>query len=107
MRPETCARRRLALSVQGSRAGTLTVCPGPVKTEFADVAGIGGAEDRTPDFVWTAPEQVARAAIEGAEKNKRVVVPGALNRATSLMGQHSPRAVALPLTRQIWRRGAL
>ena len=78
-----------------------------MKTEFADVAGIGGAEDRTPDFVWTSPEQVARAAIEGAEKDKRVVVPGTLNRATSLMGQHSPRALALPLTKSIWRRGAV
>ena len=93
--------------LRGSGVALTTVCPGPVKTEFADVAGIGGAEERTPGFVWLTPEQVARAAIEGAEKDKRVVVPGALNRATSLMGQHSPRAVALPLTKQIWRRGAL
>jgi len=92
--------------LRGSGVGITTVCPGPVKTEFADVAGIGGAEDRTPDFVWLTPEQVARAAISGAERGKRVVVPGALNRATSLMGQHSPRALALPLTKTIWRRGA-
>jgi len=93
--------------LRGTGVALTTVCPGPVKTEFAEVAGIGGAEDRTPGFVWLAPDDVARAAIEGAEKNKRVVVPGALNRATSLVGQHSPRAVALPLTKQIWRRGAL
>ena len=93
--------------LRGSGVALTTVCPGPVKTEFADVAGLGGAEDRTPDFVWLTPDQVARAAIEGAEKNKRVVVPGALNRATSLVGQHSPRAIALPLTKNLWRRGAL
>jgi uncharacterized protein len=93
--------------LRGTGVALTTVCPGPVKTEFADVAGIGGAEERTPGFVWLTAEEVARAAIEGAERNKRVVVPGALNRATSLMGQHSPRAVALPLTKQIWRRGAL
>ena len=93
--------------LRGSGVTITTVCPGPVKTEFADVAGIGGAEERVPDFVWLTPDQVARAAIGGAEDGKRVVVPGALNRATSLMGQHSPRALALPLTKTIWRRGAL
>ncbi|HEX6116982.1 MAG TPA: SDR family oxidoreductase [Solirubrobacterales bacterium] len=93
--------------LRGSGVSVTTVCPGPVKTEFADVAGIGGAEDRTPEFVWLTPEQVATAAIDGAERGRRVVVPGMLNRATSLVGQHSPRAIALPLTKNIWRRGAL
>jgi short-subunit dehydrogenase len=93
--------------LRGSGVSITTVCPGPVKTEFADVAGLGGAEERTPEFVWTTPEQVARAAIEGAERGRRVVVPGTLNRATSIIGQHSPRAIALPLTKTIWRRGAL
>ena len=35
--------------------------------------------------------------------DKRVVVPGLLNRAGALAGQHSPRAVALPLIGRIWR----
>jgi short-subunit dehydrogenase len=93
--------------LRGSGVTLTTVCPGPVKTEFADVAGIGGAEERTPEFVWSTPEQVAEAAVGGAERGKRVVVPGALNRATSILGQHSPRAIGLPLTKNLWRRGAL
>jgi hypothetical protein len=32
-----------------------------------------------------------------------VVVPGALNRATALAGQYSPRSVALPLISRFWR----
>ncbi len=78
--------------------------PGPVKTEFADVAGIGAAEERVPGFVWTPVEDVARAAVEGAERGRRVVVPGLLNRAGAISGQHAPRALALPLARRIWRR---
>jgi short-subunit dehydrogenase len=93
--------------LRGSGVTVTTVCPGPVRTEFADVAGIGGAEERTPEAIWLTPEQVAKAAVDGAERGKRVVVPGMLNRATSIMGQHSPRALALPLTKTIWRRGAL
>ncbi len=90
--------------LRGTGVTLTSVCPGPVKTEFADVAGIGGAEDRTPNFIWLTPEQVAEAAISGAESGSRVVVPGLLNRATSLAGQHSPHSIALRLTRGIWRR---
>jgi short-subunit dehydrogenase len=93
--------------LRGSGVSITTVCPGPVKTEFAEVAGIGGAEKRTPSFVWLTPEEVAAAAIEGAEGGDRVVVPGLMNRATSIVGQHAPRGIALPLTKNIWRRGAL
>lgn len=89
-----------------SRKGvTVTaVCPGPVKTEFVAKAGMAGAEDRTPGFVWTPVEEVARAAVSGAERGKRVVVPGGLlNRGTALGGQHAPRAVLLPIARRVWR----
>jgi short-subunit dehydrogenase len=81
------------------------VCPGPVRTEFPEVAGMGDAESRTPDFVWTAPEDVAEQALGGAEAGKRVVVPGGvLNQATALAGQHSPRMLLLPIAQRVWRR---
>jgi uncharacterized protein len=83
--------------LRGSGVTVTAVCPGPVPTEFP------GVEDRTPGIVWTSAETVARQAVEGAEHDKRVVVPGLLNRAGALVGQHSPRAVALPLIGRIWR----
>lgn len=79
------------------------VCPGPVKTEFVEQAGMSGASDKVPGFIWTDVEQVAREAVEGAEKGTRVVVPGLLNRAGTVMGQHTPRAVMLPLAKRAWR----
>jgi hypothetical protein len=33
-----------------------------------------------------------------------VVVPGLVNRAGALAGQHSPRMLVLPLARRIWRQ---
>ena len=90
--------------LSGAGVTVTTVCPGPVKTEFADVAGIGDSEERVPGFVWTPVEDVARAAVEGAERGRRVVVPGLLNRAGAISGQHAPRALALPLAKLIWRR---
>jgi short-subunit dehydrogenase len=89
--------------LRGTGVSITAVCPGPVRTEFTEVAGIGGVEDRTPGAVWMSAEDVARHAIDGAEHDRRVVVPGALNRATALAGQHSPRSVALPLISRVWR----
>ncbi len=86
----------------GSGVGVTAVCPGPVRTEFADVAGMTGVEHSTPDAIWMSAGEVGRAAVEGAEQGKRVVVPGTINRAQAILGQHSPRAVALPLIQRIW-----
>ncbi len=88
--------------LRGSGVTVTAVCPGPVKTEFTDAAGMGGIEDETPDVFWTSVETVARLAVAGAEADKRVVVPGALNRAGAIAGQHSPRALALPVLQRIW-----
>jgi short-subunit dehydrogenase len=89
--------------LRGTGVTVTAVCPGPVKTEFTDVAGVGGVEERTPGAVWMSAEEIARHAVDGAKHDKRVVVPGTLNRVTALAGQHSPRAVALPLIGRIWR----
>jgi short-subunit dehydrogenase len=87
---------------RGSGITITAVCPGPVKTEFTDAAGMSGVENETPDLFWMTAEEIARHAVEGAEQGKRVVVPGTLNRAQTLVGQHTPRALALPLIDRIW-----
>ena len=88
----------------GSGVTLTAVCPGPVRTEFMDVAGMVEAEDRTPGVIWMSAADVADAAVEGAEKGRRVVVPGLLNRAGALSGQHGPRSLVLPLARRAYSR---
>ena len=88
----------------GRKGVTITaVCPGPVKTEFVEQAGMSAANEKVPGFIWTDVEQVAREAVEGAENGSRVVVPGLMNRAGTILGQHTPRAVMLPLAKRAWR----
>jgi short-subunit dehydrogenase len=93
----------LRTELRGRGVSVTALCPGPVRTEFPEVAGMGDAEGRTPDVFWTSPEDVAREAVDGAADGKRVVVPGVLNRAGAIAGQHSPRAVALPLIERFWK----
>jgi uncharacterized protein len=88
--------------LRGTGVSVTAVCPGPVRTEFMDVAGQDELVSRTPDAIWMTPEELARHAVDGAARDRRVVVPGALNRAGALAGQHSPRSLALPLVRRLW-----
>jgi uncharacterized protein len=89
--------------LRGSGVTVTAVCPGPVRTEFTEVAGFPDVEERTPGTFWMSAEDVARIAIDGAERDRRVVVPGTLNRAGALAGAHSPRAISLPLLNRVWR----
>jgi short-subunit dehydrogenase len=90
--------------LKGTGVTLTAVCPGPVKTEFAEAAGLGGAEEQLPGMFWLSAESVAKSAVESADDGKRAIIPGVLNRAGALTGQHAPRMLALPIAKRIWRR---
>ena len=85
------------------------LAPGPVSTEFWDVAswevGTGDSfESAVPKIAWVTPEQVAEAGIKGLEAGRRVVVPGLPARATMLASQYLPHFVKLPAIEWAMRR---
>ncbi len=80
--------------LKGSGVKVSALCPGPVRTEFADVAGITIAAF---DKMAMAPEPVVRAGLRGLAKNKAVVVPGAFAKLAALSGRIAPR----PLSRRV------
>ena len=64
--------------LRGSGVTVTAVCPGPVRTEFTEAAGMSGRRERDARRVLdVAPRRSARQAVDGAERDKRVVVPGA------------------------------
>src|SRR5215218_1830600 len=71
----------LHADLAGTGVTATSLCPGPVKTEFMESAGIDDAAAGLPGPFWTEPEEVAEHALEGLERGRRVVVPGVLNRA--------------------------
>ena len=54
------------------------LCPGPVLTEFQQVAGID--QRRLPSRGRLTPRQVVAAALKGAADGRAIVIPGAMNR---------------------------
>ena len=89
--------------LRGTGVTLTAICPGPVRTEFAEAAGIPGA-DRTPGFVWMSAEAIAREAVEAMAEGKRTIVPGMLNYASMLLGRYSPRWALLPFASRIWKQ---
>jgi len=88
------------------RGVTVTaLCPGPVRTEFVEVAGIEDVGESTPGFLWDSPDNVAEAGIAGLEAGRRVVIPGAINRVGALAGHHTPRGLFLRAAAMLYPAG--
>jgi short-subunit dehydrogenase len=82
----------------GTGVSCTVLCPGPVRTEFVDSADSGEAvESLAPSFTWADPDDVARVAIRGMVKGKRMVVPNMAARAQITTTRHAPHSVLLPL----------
>jgi hypothetical protein len=65
------------------------LCPGPTATEFGAVAGF--ASNRFDRFAADAAS-VVRAGLTGLDRNKAVIVPGAINKLTAQASRFIPRA---------------
>jgi len=88
--------------LKASGVRVCALCPGPVETEFFDRAGM--PHDYFPRFLRRSPERVAREGYAGFVHGHRVVVPGKINRVTSLLPRLLPRALMLAAINRRWNR---
>jgi short-subunit dehydrogenase len=68
----------LRAELRGTGVSVTTLCPGPVETEFGNVANAGhsGAGFSAPEFLKVPAEQVVYEALMGVERDRARVVPG-------------------------------
>ncbi|MEJ7789803.1 MAG: SDR family oxidoreductase [Thermoleophilaceae bacterium] len=92
----------LHAELKGSGVTATALCPGPVKTEFGEEAGIGGIESKVPGFMFTDSAFVAEQGVRGLERGRRLAIPGRGNAAAALGGQHAPRGVLLSLASRFY-----
>jgi short-subunit dehydrogenase len=90
----------LHAELAGSGVSCTVLCPGPVPTEFGDVAGVDGDADRVPPFIEGDAEDVAAAAIRGMVRGRRSVVPGTATKALATGGRYVPRSILLAAARR-------
>jgi short-subunit dehydrogenase len=87
----------LASELRGTGVTATALCPGPVRTEFHEVAGIRSG--RFPPGV-SAP-RVARCGWRAMERGRVIVVPGLVNRMLIFLVRLMPRFVVRATMRGI------
>jgi short-subunit dehydrogenase len=68
----------LRAELRGTGVSVTALCPGPVDTEFGDVANSGhsGPGFNSPEFLKVPAERVVRDALLGVERDRARVIPG-------------------------------
>jgi len=89
--------RSMNLEVRDSGVRVCVVCPGYVRTDIHEKAGLAHLRERVPNFLWVDASDVVTSAQRGLKKNKSVMIPGLVYRlARPFLG--------LGLAQKIWRR---
>jgi short-subunit dehydrogenase len=94
--------------LRGQGVTVTALAPGPVETDFWDIAGWevkgGQSLDRAVGPARISPRQAARAAVNGLAARERVVVPGLPMRTAMTAARFVPHALKLPALEWVMRR---
>lgn len=89
----------LANGLGGSGVGVHALCPGFVRTEFHERAGIDMSG--TPSWYWLKVDDVVRETMADVAKNKVVIVPGLQYKVLTTGGRFVPRNLVRAMTKVV------
>lgn len=73
----TSLSEALRMELYGTGVNVIALCPGPVHTEFGDVASRPGQPSRLgPELTYVSITEVVRAGLAGLEHGRAIVIPG-------------------------------
>ena len=91
----------LANGLDGTGVGVHALCPGFVRTEFHDRAGIDMAG--TPSILWLDVADVVRDCLADVAKGNVVIIPGLQYKALTTAGRVVPRNLVRAMTKVVGR----
>jgi short-subunit dehydrogenase len=91
----------LANGLDGTGVGIHALCPGFVRTEFHERAGID--MDGTPSILWLEVNDVVRDCLADVAKGHVVIIPGAQYKALTTAGRLAPRGLVRAATKLVGR----
>ena len=84
----------LRMEVGGRGVTVSALCPGPVHTEFNQVAARpDDAREPAPEFTYVSAEEVVRAGLAGIEDSRAIVIPGLVMKIGMALVRLTPRAI--------------
>jgi short-subunit dehydrogenase len=86
--------------VKGKGVTVTCLCPGPVKTDFQQVAGVDEERLRA----WKSADDVVESALKAVSARRAITVPGALNVAAMAAVKLMPRFVARRIAGSMFKR---
>src|SRR5213080_2425229 len=90
----------LRAELHGTGVSVCALCPGPVVTEFQQVAKREGVQpDIGPNFLVVTVEQVVRDALAALEADRPLIIPGFAMKLVMLLARLMP----MPIVRLIFR----
>ena len=93
----------LRAELRGTGVSVCALCPGPVHTEFQEIAKRpSGQSESGPEFVHVSVEQVVRDALAALEADRPLVIPGFIMK----LGMFLVRLTPMPILRWASRFGA-
>lgn len=82
------------------RINVLAVCPGPMATEFLDIAGISGGKSKTFETLpYCNPRDVAFKALKKAQKGKGVYTPRTFFKFYRLLAKIAPHNIIMKFSK--------
>jgi uncharacterized protein len=91
----------LANGLDGTGVGVHALCPGFVRTEFHERAGIDMLG--TPSFLWLEVADVVRDCLADVAKGRVVIVPGLQYKVLTTAGRVVPRGLVRAATKVVGR----
>jgi short-subunit dehydrogenase len=90
----------LRIELRETGVSVCALCPGPVHTEFQEVAKRPGAQpDTGPEFAFVPVEEVVRDALAALQADRPLVIPGLPIK----VGTFLVRAIPMPILRLLSR----
>ena len=80
----------LAVELRGTGVGVTALCPGWVRTEFHDRAGIRSSS--IPNFMWLDAEQLVSAALRDVDRGTVISIPTLRYRALIGLARLAPKS---------------
>jgi short-subunit dehydrogenase len=83
--------------------GVTVTCltPGPVATEFQQVAGVSKKSLPTG---WTSPQKVVSLALNAAKSGSAIAVPGMMNKASANLSRVTPRFMVRKIAGRMFKK---